>query len=586
MSTSDVELVSEAELRELFRPRRVDPAQFRARVASRIAEQEREHGSESDRSTLRAELVRRAAAFVPLDPTGAAGGAKLVLASLALPFLVLVAAVSVLVASARSVRRSSSSARRAEVEPRFVLPIALAPTAKLRRGRALVQSLQVAGMFVLLLPSLTGAAWAVDIVVALVLVAAGTLAYLVRGMAEEALLTPRSVATCSTSILGGLFLGGFLWPLSRRAAESGSDLGAGWSAGVLLGGIVLCALLPRVRPALNSIGWLVLVPILLLLNPLGLTRSSTASLREQIATLELDARELRGWEPVDLAGGAVAEIDGSAIEPGSIEREIERALRGGFDAHPRVWTAAAHLGLMTRERWSALASRPLQKLRLDQLVELDMPLRMPVYDEYLVPMLLATRELTLEQREKLAARIDAAWPSTSSYDPLADALLRLRLFDHLGLAARVESRRADVHALLQDHWLPPGGSRMFAKRGGFTSDPAQFQSSVLGSTHAAVRLMARFGVPDGIDLRAVRGYLRGESAAHWLVFPEPAWLKLEARAALAQLEREIGVPRRALAAAIVGERVLIACVLLVLLCLFAIRAAPAPRSSDGPGALP
>src|SRR5690606_6689947 len=87
MSAPEGELVPEAELVELFRRRRPDPAAFRARIAQRIAEKERDPEADGPdrRSILRAEFVRRAAAFLPLDPASGSSAAKLALTGLALP---------------------------------------------------------------------------------------------------------------------------------------------------------------------------------------------------------------------------------------------------------------------------------------------------------------------------------------------------------------------------------------------------------------------------------------------------------------------------------------------------------------------
>lgn len=598
MRDAKTESVTEAELVELFRRRRPDPEAFRARVAQRIREKEREpdSGSAREPTLLGSELVRRVAAVLPLEPSSGLGFAKLLVTSLALPFVVLSATVAAFVAASRSVLRSTGSAQPASREPRPLQDVVPARDRDLIVGLGIPAWLHPAGVLLLFLPSLTGSPWAVDVVVALVLAAALSLVFLVRGLARSTLLTPATVADHAAAILGALFMGVFLWPLSRRVAAAGSDLGLGWSGGLVLLGIVACALVPRGGTGWSRLGWLCLVPLLVVLNPLGLTRSSPASLRAQLASFEVEAHELRGWQPVGVVAEALL-ATGAELPPlPSVERALQLELaRGpeqhsqrwtaGIDAHPRVWTTAAQVGLMTRERWQRLAERPAEARKLEQLLAHDGPLTLQEYDEYLFPMLLATRTLTAEQRAALAARIEATWPATGSHDPLASALLLVRLLDHLGLQEHVEARRADVQRLLLEHWFARP-TRGFLPTGGFTPNPAKFETAVPGSTHAAVVLMARFGVPAGIDLRRVRAYLRAEGAAFWLVIPERSELQSLERAALLRLEHQLAIPPRPWLAALAGERILVACALLVLLCGLAIVCAPRPDPAAGRRALP
>jgi len=182
--------------------------------------------------------------------------------------------------------------------------------------------------------------------------------------------------------------------------------------------------------------------------------------------------------------------------------------------------------------------------------------------------------LDIVQRAHLAARIDATWPAVDEYHALDRALLCVRLFDHIALPARADARRADVHAILEREWIDASRVRSHGEVGGFSPDFGRFQTSMDGPTYSAVALMARFGVPDGIDVRAVRAYLRSESRAFPIVFESMPYLRATERAALLRLEREVGIPPRTWLETIVGERTLIASLLIVILCVIAIRMAP------------
>jgi hypothetical protein len=86
--------------------------------------------------------------------------------------------------------------------------------------------------------------------------------------------------------------------------------------------------------------------------------------------------------------------------------------------------------------------------------------------------------------------------------------------------------------------------------------------------------MARLGVPEGIDLRLLRGYLRRESLARPVFFEPSSHRSALSRASLLRLEEEIGLPDRSWVEALLAERLLIATSLIVALCLVAIRLAP------------
>ncbi|MBL8861071.1 MAG: hypothetical protein JNK02_03585 [Planctomycetes bacterium] len=582
MSEREVDLVPEAELVELFQRRRPDPAAFRARVAQRVAEREREPATEGAdrRSLLRTEFLRRAAAFLPLDPTSGSSTAKLALTGLALPLAVLVASVAAFAAASRAIVRTSRGAAPARTD---LVPFGWTTPPhgiRLRFSGVLIQLLQPLGMYALLLPGIYGSRWALDVVVALALCAGLALVFLVRALADAVRLTPSSVADFTVGVLISLFAGAFVWPAARDAAGSGSDLGIGWSAGVLLAGIALATFWPPRR-----VGWypgfaLAFVPAILVLNPIGATFHQAAALRDEVATLDLDAGDLRGWDEFGTVARTLRALGEPQADLARADREIARALEGSFRVHPAVWTAASEAGLMDEARWRTLAAGRLETYALDRLLADTQPLRLASYELYRVRMLLATRAVGPEQRAALAARIEAGWPTVGVHDALADALVRVRVLDELGLAQRADARRDEVHRLLREHWIPSDAEGRFSTKGGFTPDPRKFATSLSGPTVAGVELMARFGAPEGLDARAVRDRLRADGRAHWLLFPRAAGLQVRPRAALLLLEREVGFPPRSWLASILAERVLVACVLLVLLCVVAIRSAPRQRPAE------
>jgi hypothetical protein len=596
MSASEPDVVTENELVELFRRRRPDAAAFRARLAARVAEREAgqargedegDGGPRGVRAILRQEFLRRAAAFLPLDPTGA-GAAKLVVSGVALPFLVLVASVGAFVEFGRSILHVTRTAQPAGSEPRWY-PVRrgiVHPDVPrhLRAGAYIAAAVQPLGMVVVLLGSLLGSRVVTEILVALFLVAALALALTVRQLGEVAQLTPTTAARSALGILSGLLCGLFLFPQGSVSAH-GSDLGPAWPAAVLVVGTLILGVQGLGKGVVRRGAWIAFLLALVVINPFGLTLHGPVDLRREVERAEI-SQDLSGWEDLGNATAALHAVGADMPSSDAALGVIDRALADGTDLHPQVWTSALHAGWMTTERWRQLAARPSEARALDRLLDARAPVNTTSYYEYQAAMLVATRDLTPARRENLADRVEAQWPQTGDHGALERALVCVRWLERLGLADRVDARRSAVHALLVDHWWPGELWSPFRRPGGFTPNPNEFHTSMADDTHAAVVLMARFGVPEPIDVRAVRSYLRGESAAFYLLLPQPAWLKMTARAALLRLEREVGIPPRSPLAAVVGERLCLASVLLVVLCLLAVASAPRPSGSTSRAALP
>ena len=420
---------------------------------------------------------------------------------------------------------------------------------------------------------------------ALFLVAALALALTVRQLGEIAQLTPTTAARSALGILSGLFCGLFLFPHARAVSAHGSDLGPAWAAAVLVVGALILGVQGLGTGVVRRGAWIAYLLALVVINPFGLTLYGSTDLRREVERGPISAG-LRGWEDMGNATAALHAVGAEMPSSDAALRVIDGALADGTDLHPQVWTSALHAGWMTTERWRQLAARPFEARALDRLLDARAPVNTTSYYEYQAAMLVATRELTPAQRASLADRVEAQWPRTGDHGALEEALVCVRWLEHLGLAERVAARRATVHALLVDHWWPGALWSPFQRTGGFTPNPREFHTSMVDDTHAAVLLMARFGVPEPIDPRAVRSFLRGAAAAHFLVLPQPAWLNTTARAALLRLEREVGIPPRSPLAAVVGERLLVASILLVALCLLAVAFAPRPSGTTSRTALP
>ena len=610
MRTDERELVPEDELVELLRARRPDPRAFREGVARRIDERRRAGGEAAARDerdpTLRASLLRRVAALLGSDPAavlgGAAGGklaaSKVLPAALALPALLFASALGGLLAGARSLSRSARGAappdpstagrrrrwgtggRPARGRRSWALP-----DRDLALGSFLQGLISFGGLALFFAPFLLGARHAIDVLLLVLLVSMGALVVTVRGLARRGALVREEVTRLCTGLLLATLGGTFLWLHSAAVPDAASELGIGWSALVLVVGLACCAALQGRR------GW-VLLPFVALVGFMtlpGSTLSSPEALRRQLPELELRAEAIGDWKQASAVVHTLRSAGAGLPDLSAVRAEIERAIEAGVDAHPVTWTAAARMGLIDEAHWRQLASRRMEALSLDQLLVPGARLGV-AYDEYRVPMLLATRAPSEEQREQLLAVVERSWPG-EGHGALQDASVCVRVLDALGRPDLVEARRPQLEELLRRTWIG-GDVGVFGRVGGFSSNPLTLRTSFDEPTWHALELIERLGLGAdgalalGIDLRLVRAYLRAESRSIRFVEIAPG-LRTLSRASLLLLERGIGLPERSWPERVLGERLLLASLAIVALCLLAIRLAPpAPAETSAPGALP
>lgn len=584
MSTHDpIDLVPEPELVELFRPRRPDPERFRAGVEARIREREArgEHvDGDEERPSWTRSFLRRVASFTPVDLAGPAAGASKLSTALAIPVLALAASVGAFASSARAITllrtsaRSSVQSRGARKFDSFLAGISMF-------------AVQCGALAVMFAPVLFGGRHVVDVVVGVLLVSMAALTVNLRRLSRLAAFTQYQVASLCGMLLAFVFLSCFAWGRTATLGDGESEIGIGWSALVVFLGFASCMWTTR-RASPPERRWVATLMLVVMtgqfvLTP-PLTLSSDAALARRLASFEADTQELLGWKESAATFEALHAVGARTPDVEHVRREVAEAIERGEQAHPWVWTAAARMGAVSRESWSMLAARKLETYRLDQLLSGDGRAWMPEYDEYVLSMLLATRSLSDDERARLVARIEASWPVPGeSTLELNEASFCIRAFELLGRADLVDAYRGRAREVLVRHWIG-ASSGWLTHLGGFSPDRARFPTSLEDSTATAVELMARVGVPPEIDLRLVRGYLRAEGSLNLFEIAFPP-LHARTRAALARVEREIGLPERSWFEALIAERLLLSSLLLVVLCFIAVRSVEAPRE-DVAGAQP
>jgi len=580
------ELVAEDELYELFAPHRPQPEQFRAGVDESVAEREADGGALD--SPALSGLWRRVAAYLPLDPLtgGLAGSAigkaaapKLLPAALALPALILAGALGGFLASARSLKHASQNS------PPARLGTPRARQSSTRLSSSWSSLLNFATLVSLAVTTWLGGGLAIDFLCLVLVISMGALVLTVRQLSRAALLSRETVARVAVGLLSSIFVGCFLWFPTLRLADDVTYFGMGACSAMILLGCVLCLLASR-QNGKAAAGFAILLALVGGLNILGVTQSTTRSMQAQYSAYDLDPLDLHAWDAAWAVSSSLRAVGAQIPERPQLAQELSAAIQAGDDVHPTVYSAAHSMGLLEPEDWERLAQKRYVANQLEGLASERPNLSQTRYYEYLLHLFLATHAPDAEQVERLAGMALGFWPETGEHGALHTALLSVRIWLALDRADFVEAQRAEALALLSAHWISGQAVGTFAKVGGFTPNPEKFRTSFDDETLAALELMGHYGTPADIDLDLVHSFLRRESVAFPLFEEWHPYLRGESRAGLLRLRMQIGLPERGLLELLLKERLLIASILIVLLCLLAIRmASPSPLES-GEGAKP
>ncbi|MCA8952237.1 MAG: hypothetical protein KDE27_22190 [Planctomycetes bacterium] len=570
------EMVSDADLHALFARRRPDAARFAAGVAERIG-----NGTGIDRAGGRPgsrwRLLDRAASVMP----GLADGGLLTKSwatVLSLPTLLLLGTFAMFVRSNRRLEPALAAAAK-RGQTRAVVFTALLPTL----GSLL-------GIVFMALGVAAGGSAVADIATLLLLLSMAALTFQLGSISRTGRPLVAEVGGFVVALQSTALFGCVLWVGILGVFAGDSTFGYTATGWVLGGGMIACSVLTMVlgRAFAPVPLFYTLIAMFTVVLTSGIPDNSVAAVRTRLASIPLDPAALSGWGTAGRIAWDLERCGEPTIDWAPVQARIEHAIDEGVDAHPTVWTVAAQRGLLDETHWHRLAERRLEAHRLASMVKGDGPLGFSDYQGYLLPMLLATRDLGAAQRDRLVERIDASWPDrTADYhgSDLGKALLCIEWLEQLGRNDRIEAKRPWLHELLREHWVSEGEAAAFSPPGGFTGDPESHFANA-EQTSLALAIIARVGAPPTIPLRHVRAFLRGQVRHSFLIGSarEPELWKL-ARADRYLLENGIGLPTRGPLETLLGERAMIAALLLALLSMRAIWIA-ARRSGAVVGAMP
>ena len=553
------------------------------------ANQARGPHRDGDASTSQRSLGRQAASILPGVPAGGASG-KSLLTTLGMPFVLLVGAI---VAFGRGLRGVDPATYRDQPKPSDRATknntsfLTLLPAIGSLLGIAAMATFWIAGSNA-----------ATHLVTLGLIVGMLIMTWHIGQTARSGVASSVQIGRAIILLLLAAVFGCWAW-LGSVIIFDGDSLfghsGVGWV--LWLGTVCACLLVAQQSRHLDpGIGmFLFLVLPLLGATSLELPSDTKGRVRSHLNSLWLSPENLTYWSSAQVLGHAL-EATGEQLpampevrkrvaaavvaeaelpsRPWSAEVRAQVSVKEST-VHPQVWSTAARLGLLDREQLALLATTDFTPARLNNLLERNGPLSHAPSNDYLLDCLLASRELTGQEREHLVQRIDASWPQPGQQiDALGQAKLLAGWLDRLGRRDMVLRRRDELHDLLIRHWITEARAQSLTRPGGFTTYP-QHDWSDIRATGDAIALMEFVGAPDELQLNHVRAFLRHSYRTSLLgrMITGKSVLGQQAEASLLLLNEGIRIPDRGWLAFLIGERTMLAALLLVLLGLRAIRLA-------------
>ncbi|MCA9000579.1 MAG: hypothetical protein KDB61_01555 [Planctomycetes bacterium] len=203
------------------------------------------------------------------------------------------------------------------------------------------------------------------------------------------------------------------------------------------------------------------------------------------------------------------------------------------DVNPLYLTEAEGLGLLNDGDYLRLRD----EYRMERLVKDSRPLRSPEHDVLQVVIRDRERGLSGGERNHIANRVVAGVQPVGNHGCLEDLYWRWQILERIGKPEHVDRLAAAVRENLLATWavqtngelacFAPGSASLLPSER--IARPLKHLTFVwLDSTDFAVRLMARFGVPEQVDLVQLSAYL--EKMGQHYGFKDPSAYEAQAGA--------------------------------------------------------
>jgi len=245
----------------------------------------------------------------------------------------------------------------------------------------------------------------------------------------------------------------------------------------------------------------------------------------------------------------------------------------GEELKPWTLAAALELNLLSEEALQALCSKHPRESWKWTLHLWKVNGRLPREKD--LRLLIHCIQPDAQEQKEFSGYLIRSWPEKVGFQVLEEMNRCLQAAEILGVPGIFQDRKESVFQALQACWVregwKPGGFTSMPDRADHGSDPKQ--------AYYAVELMRRFGVPEDIDIARVRAYLQSETLKHFLLESELPPYDILPSLALSNLEESLPLRPRTFLEILISERLLLASLLLVALCVYATWKAPKPVAS-------
>ena len=331
--------------------------------------------------------------------------------------------------------------------------------------------------------------------------------------------------------------------------------------------------------------------LLVSLALLPVTRSSTASLYSRLEALEgvLGEGGLHDHDEVQAFHHAAAIYEAlvaaGTVSPdlSGLSAQISACLAEGKDIAPSVAGSALAMGLLSEndiQRLLEIRSPAINELTADierQAADGDSTGISPrTYTHDDIRLFVAAGDLNDGDQAALTEIVMKEWPGGREYWALHYAMGCVRSLELLGRDDLVQSKLEATQAQLTERWMKPKRIGWFGEAGGFRKAVDYEIGSPIKETCEAVELMARFGIPDGVDPFLLRGYLQHEASVSpgiAMFFPDDHSHSY-ALAALHRLDHQIGMPKRDWLARLLAQKLILITAIILLMCAWIVWRTP------------
>lgn len=292
---------------------------------------------------------------------------------------------------------------------------------------------------------------------------------------------------------------------------------------------------------------------------------TTETLKNYVESFDAAPFHSASWQRWEVPA-AWLQDSGISLDLSKPRRLLELEIAG--EQNPFILGVGCATNLIEPDDFPRLRDLEATKTRLVDERQRDQPIPSLEQDAYAIRALVKLGQLTPFDQDTLESRLLATLRNTGAeyYQPRVDALMSTKLLEVLGRPCDDTATADSMQRVLIASQRT--GQRSGVRSGGFAAyRNLEFSDDL--ATAAVVELMEVYGVPDELDIMALRSYLRPSMDDHRQLLQSPVRVATRER-----LERITGVPPLTWWDYVRYEQTLWMASLVVLLCFYATLGSP------------